>query len=69
MNGAGICAAVGWHFDLIGNALALAISDRLFLSLEPKCELLFHVAGGGPAHQRFDRPGLLGLIVLVLRHS
>src|SRR5882757_1580355 len=48
---------------LIGNALALAIGDRVFLGVEVKRELLLHVAGRGPAHQRLDRPRLLGLIV------
>src|SRR5216684_9077559 len=48
---------------LIGDALALAIGHGLFLGVEAKRELLLHVAGTGPAHQRLDRPRLLGLII------
>src|ERR1700736_6764207 len=51
-------------FDhLVGNAPALAIGDRVFLGLETQRELLFHVAGRGPAHQRLDRPRLLGFVI------
>jgi DNA-binding Lrp family transcriptional regulator len=48
---------------LVGNALALAIGDRVFLGVEVQGELLLHVAGRGPAHQGLDRPGLLGLVI------
>src|SRR5450631_2109195 len=48
---------------LIGDALALAIGYGLFLAVEAKRELLLHVAGTGPAHQRLDRSRLLGLII------
>src|SRR4051812_3230979 len=37
---------------LIGNAAALAIRDRLFLRVELQAQLLAHVPGRGPAHQR-----------------
>src|SRR6478672_511600 len=51
-------------FDhLVWNALALAIGHRLFLGVESYRELLLHVAGGGPAHQRLDRARLFGIIV------
>src|SRR3984957_8077490 len=36
--------------DLIGNTLTLAIGHSVFLGVEAKGELLFHVAGTGPAH-------------------
>src|ERR1700756_2623756 len=49
--------------DLIGNALALAIGHRLFLGLEVNGELLLHVAGAGPAHQRFNLAWLFGLVI------
>src|SRR5262245_6303566 len=48
---------------LVGNALALAIGDRVFLAVEADGELLLHVARRGPAHQRLDRARLLGLVV------
>src|SRR3954465_9709014 len=48
---------------LIGNTLALAIGDSLFLGVESQRELLVHVAGTGPAHQRLDFASLLRLIV------
>src|SRR6476620_15960 len=48
---------------LVGNALALAISHRIFPAVKAQRELLLHVAGRGPAHQGFDRPGLLGLVI------
>src|SRR5216684_85776 len=48
---------------LIGDALTLAIGHGLFLAVEAKGELLLHVAGTGPAHQRLDRLRLLGLII------
>src|SRR5258708_36716322 len=44
---------------LIGNALALAIGHGLLLGIEAETELLFHVAGRGPAHQRLDHAGRL----------
>ena len=48
---------------LVGDALALAIGDRLFLAVEMQGQLLLHVARGGPAHQRLDGPRLLRLVV------
>ena len=52
------------RFDhLVGNALALAIGDRVFLAVEVDGELLLHVAGRGPAHQGLDRLRLFRLIV------
>src|SRR6266404_654981 len=47
-------------YDLIGNALTLAIGPSLFLGVEAKGEFLLHVAGAGPTHQRFDDGRLLG---------
>src|SRR5450432_3195299 len=49
--------------DLVGNTLALAIGNRLFLGVEVKGELLLHVGGRGPAHQRLDRAGLFRFVV------
>src|ERR1700733_8236280 len=49
--------------DLVGNALALAISNSVFPGIEAKGQLLLHVAGTGPAHQWLDRARLLGLII------
>src|SRR6266702_1114122 len=49
--------------DLVGNAFALAIGDRVFLGLETQRELLLHIAGRGPAHQGLDRPWLLGFVI------
>src|SRR5665213_921553 len=49
--------------DLIGNALALAIGNRLFLGIEANRQLLLHVTRRGPAHQRLDRTRLLRLII------
>ena len=46
---------------LIGDAVALAIGDRLFLAGKAQAHLLAHVAGRGPAHQRLDLARLLGL--------
>src|SRR5664280_2835349 len=46
---------------LIGDVMALAISDRLFLAGEAQALLLAHVARRGPAHQRFHRARRLGL--------
>src|SRR5437868_14927880 len=48
---------------LVGNALALAIGDRVFLGVEADGELLLHVARRGPADQRLDRARLLRLVV------
>src|SRR5258708_24533368 len=48
---------------LVGNALARAIGHRIFPGVEAQGELLLHVAGRGPAHQGFDRLGLLGLVI------
>src|SRR6266700_1132936 len=49
--------------DLVGDALALAIGDRLVLGVEAERDLLLHVTGRGPAHQRLDRTRLLRLVV------
>ena len=40
--------------NVIGNAVALAISDRLFLAVKSQTQLLAHIARRGPAHQRLD---------------
>ena len=48
---------------LVGNALAFAIGYGLFLAIEAKGQLLLHVAGAGPAHQRLDHARLLGLVI------
>src|SRR3954452_24361789 len=48
---------------LVGDALALAIGDGFLLAVEVQRDLLLHVAGRGPAHQRLDRARLLGLVV------
>src|ERR1043165_8669341 len=40
--------------DLIRDAVALAVGDRLLPRLEAQSHLLAHVARGGPAHQRLD---------------
>ena len=39
---------------LVRDAPALAIDNRRFLVVEVQAQLLAHVAGRGPAHQRFD---------------
>ena len=49
------------HF--VGDAVALAIGDRLLLGVEAQPHLLLHVAGTGPAHQRLDRARLFGLVI------
>src|SRR5271166_2632734 len=49
--------------DLIGNAVALAVSDRLFGGIEGEPHLLAHVTRGGPAHERLDFARRLGLVV------
>ena len=49
--------------DVIGNAPALAIGDRLLAGLEAQGDLLLHISGAGPSHQRVDRPRLLRLII------
>src|SRR5215470_3623643 len=43
----------------VRNRLPLAIGDRLLLGLEPQSDLLVHVRGRGPAHQRLDLTRLL----------
>src|SRR4051812_20428446 len=48
---------------LVGDALALAIGDGFLLAVEAQRDLLLHVAGRGPTHQRLDRARLLGLVV------
>src|SRR4051794_37499577 len=48
---------------LVGNAVPLRIGDRFLLGGEAQIELALHVAGGGPAHQRFNDARLLGLVV------
>src|SRR6516225_2707210 len=47
--------------NLVGNARALAIGHRFFLGVEAQPDLLAHVAGAGPTHQRLDFRGLLRL--------
>src|SRR5947209_6680827 len=57
--------------DAIGDAVALGVSDRLFLRIKAEPDLRLHVGGAGPAHQRldlarplrriFENPGLLRL--------
>src|SRR5262245_60565225 len=49
--------------DVVGDAVALAIGDRLLRAVEPQPHLLAHVAGAGPAHQRLDLARLLGLVL------
>src|SRR5262245_56207129 len=49
--------------DLVGDAVALAIGDRLLLTLETQLHLLAHVAGARPAHQRLDLARLFRLVV------
>src|SRR5215475_11297131 len=51
-----------WLDQLIRDALALAIGHRLFLAVEIDRELLLHVAGGGPPHQRLDRSRLFRFV-------
>src|SRR5579863_643294 len=48
---------------LVGNAMTLAISDRLVLGVEAELHFLLHVAGAGPAHQRLDCGRLLRLVI------
>src|SRR5882757_1640591 len=48
---------------LVGDALAFAIGGRLLLGLEVERELLLHVAGRSPAHQRLHGARLLRLVV------
>src|SRR4030081_2741844 len=38
------------------DAVALAIGDRLLLGVEAQAQLLAHVAGAGPTHQRLAPP-------------
>src|SRR5215468_9346866 len=49
--------------DLVGDAVPLAIGDRLLLAVELKTQLLAHVAGTGPAHQRLHGARLFRLVV------
>src|SRR5882724_7814880 len=49
--------------ELIRNAVARAIGDRLLARFEAQPQLLLHVARRGPAHQRLNRARLLGLII------
>src|SRR4029077_4348257 len=57
-------ALARWGLEhLIGDAMALAIGDRLVLGVEVELHLLLHVARRGPAHQRLDRARLFGLVV------
>src|SRR5262245_860301 len=49
--------------DLVGDAVALAIGDRLLLSVEAQLHLLAHVTGTRPAHQRLDLARLFRLVV------
>src|SRR2546423_5836890 len=48
--------------ELVSNAAALAVGDRLFLGVELQAQLLSHVARGGPAHQRLDGAPRLRLL-------
>src|SRR5580692_2282133 len=48
---------------LVGDAVALAIGDGLFLGVEFEPQLLLHVARTGPAHQRLDGARLFGLVI------
>src|SRR4051794_37797360 len=41
-------------FDAVGDAFPLSVGDCFFLGVEPEAQLLAHVAGTGPAHQRLD---------------
>src|SRR5207237_6841428 len=43
-----------WLDHLVGDALAFAIGDGLFLAAETQAELLFHVARRSPAHPGLD---------------
>src|SRR5580698_8406047 len=49
--------------DLVGDAVALAIGNRLFLGVEAQPDLLLHVARTGPAHERLDYRWLLRFVV------
>src|SRR5262245_27383777 len=49
--------------DLVGDAEAIAVGDRLLLSVETQLHLLAHVAGARPAHQRLDLARLFRLVV------
>jgi EAL domain-containing protein (putative c-di-GMP-specific phosphodiesterase class I) len=49
--------------QLIRNAVALRIGDRLLLGVELEANLLAHVARAGPPHQRLDLTRLLRLVV------
>src|SRR6516165_1848054 len=49
----------------IGDAMLLAIGDRLLLRGEAQPNLLLHIAGARPSHQRLD---LLGLGRLEIEH-
>src|SRR5581483_5425224 len=51
--------------NFVGQAVALAIGDRLFLGVETQAHLLTHVAGGSPAHQGLD---LTRLVRLEIEH-
>src|SRR6202046_5554043 len=48
---------------LVGDAFALAKRRGFLFGVERQTYLLSHVAGTGPAPQRFDRARLLGLVV------
>src|SRR6266487_2496923 len=49
--------------DLVGNAVPLAIGDRLLGRVKTQLDLLTHVARTGPAHQRFDFARLFRLVL------
>src|SRR2546425_626893 len=49
--------------QLVGNEVPLAIGDRLLLGVEAQPELLLHVAGTGPDHQRLDHARLFRLVI------
>src|SRR5215211_572584 len=48
-----------WLEHLIRNTVALAIGDRFLLRVKAQVQLLLHVGGTGPAHQRLDEARLL----------
>src|SRR5262245_8732953 len=52
-----------WLEQPISDAVALGIGDRLLPGVEGELDLLLHVAGRGPAHQRIGGPPLGRLVV------
>jgi hypothetical protein len=49
-------------FDPIGDAVTLGIGNGLLLALEGQAQLLLHIGGRGPAHERLGHLRELGLI-------